>query len=197
MNVYILTDKKSNEVMIFHKESDALKWMKYKPNKYEFSKHETISHVSALNFIEWDSIPNHFNFVYKDSTGVYACYYKPVKTKWFGNTYSIMKKYGGEKIKLDSKPFHNLFELGDYFERPYGTSHFINWNKIKGTHFIKYRNDVNKTIDIFDYDGSLLFSGSNNDVNIINESNTQRFCTFYDQLYTFVKNDYQTGVRNK
>lgn len=197
MNVHILTHNETNEIMIFHKESDALKWMEYKPNEYTMSQNDTISHVSALNFIEWDSIPSHFNFVYRDSTGVYACYYKPVKTKWFGNTYSTMKKYGGHNLLLPEKSFHKLIDLGDYFERPYGTSHFINWNKIEGTHFIKYRNDEAKTIDIFDNEGSLLYSGTNIDVNVIDESNTQRFCTFYDQIYTFVKDDYQTGIRVK
>lgn len=195
MKIYTLIDNETNQHYQFSNEDDAIKWKKFKGKQYSMLCNDLISRISAFEYIVWDDVPKQFNYIYRDSTGVYACYYNPKKTKWFNNDYSVMKMYGGESFKLEHKPYHELFDLGQYYERPYWTSHFINWNKIKGTHFIKYSNCDERRIDIFDKDGTLLYSGTNDEVNVIDETNTLRFNTFFDQTYHFVKDDFQTGVK--
>jgi hypothetical protein len=180
-------------VINFYDKDDALSFQKAFPNDgYVYKESILVSHLSAKGFINWSDIPRQFNFIYRDSDGVCASFYLPSKSKWFNSNYSHYRLYGGERLILPHKDYHELFKLGDVFERPYGkTNHFINWKKIKGAHHIRfYDRTDSEAIDVMDYDGNLLFSGDNLEVNIINKKATFRFNTFFAEKHTFVKDDY-------
>lgn len=184
VNLYSNVDK---SIISFTSKSDALLYSKAFPEKdYALYHSELVMNLNALGFIDWFDVPKQFNFIYRDSDGVYASYYLPSKSKWFNADYSKLKLYGGECIKLDDKHYHHLIKLGDYFERPYGsTNHFINWKKLKGSKFVKFVDDDSQQIDVFNYDGELLYSGTNKDIKLINIKNTIRFNSFLWQTYTF------------
>lgn len=189
--VYILVSeaKQPFKTLTFTLKSDAESYIKAFPEQeYKIHDSEVIMNLNALAFIDWNDVPKRFNFIYKDSDGVHACYYKPSKSKWFNSNSSHYKLYGGEKFTLVEKNYHHLIKLGDIFERPYGrTNHFINWKKINGSHFIKFVDDSHQKIDIFNNEGELLYSGTNKEVQIIDINKTMRFNSFLWQTYTFEK----------
>ena len=180
-----------NRTISFTSEEDAECYCKAFPEKgYVIHESEMVMHLNALSFINWLDIKKTSNFIYRDSTGVYESYFKPSKSKWFNNDYSIYKLYGGESFLLPEKNYHHLIKLGDIFERPYGrTNHFIDWKRIKGSHFIKFQDDANQSLTVFDKEGSLIYSGSNKEAKVIDTNKTMRFNSFLYQTYTFEKTD--------
>ena len=96
-----------------------------------------------------------------------------------------MRKYGGENVKLDYKPYHELMSVGDYYEVPNKNNHFIQWRKLKNSKFIKFINNKDQIIEVFDHEGQHLFSGSNNDIQLIDKKKTCQFNTFLSQTYMF------------
>lgn len=189
---YLLLDLKNDAYLSFYDKELALRYQRAFANEHDFILKECelkrTSH--AGNHIDWSKIPKHFNFVARDSRGVVAFRYLPRKTKYFGPTYATKIRYGGEWIKLPAEPIYELVDNGDIYERPNSNRHFINWNKLKNAEFIKYFDNVDRTIEIFDKEGSNIFIGSNRDVKVINDRQTLQFgdTWFYSQqVYTFSK----------
>lgn len=185
--IYNLYSPISDSIISFTSEQDARMYIKAFPdNKYVLYHSQLVMNLNALGFINWLEIPKQYNFIYKDSDGVFASYYLPKKAKWFNSNYSRLRLYGGERVELSHKHYHDLIKLGEYFERPYGrTNHFIDWKKLKGSKFIKFVDDETQGIEVFNHEGELIYSGTNKDINIINLNATMRFNSFLWQTYTF------------
>lgn len=182
---------KDEKIITFQSKSDAECYIKAFPEKqYIIKESEFVMNLNAMSFIDWKDIKPHCNFIYRDSLGVHESYYLPSKSKWFNYDSSIYKLYSGESFLLKEQNYHHLIKLGDIFERPYGrTNHFIDWNMVKGSHFIKFQDDVEGSLTIFDKEGSLIYSGSNFETPVIDLTKTMRFNSFLWQTYTFEKSE--------
>lgn len=183
---YVLYNLQKNEFITFKNEKTAKSWQAAFPEEeLQLVEAREVLYLQAKLYIDWNDVPSKFNFIFKDSTGVYASRFKPSKTKWFGQTCSIMRKYGGENVKLDYKPYHELMNVGDYYEVPNKNNHFIQWRKLKNSKFIKFIDNKDQIIEVFDHEGQHLFSGSNKDIQLIDKKNTCQFNTFLSQTYMF------------
>lgn len=184
--VYTVVHESGNKSFTYEHDADA--FMRYLDGGTKVISKLELS-LNVKSYINWMDIPHYMNFIYKDSTGVYACIYKPDKIKYFNSNYNVVKMYGGEKIKLPYKNYHNLLQVGQYYETPIdNNNHFINWNVIKKSKYIKFTDNSSQELNIFDGDGNLLISGSNEELNIINKDKTTYFNNFYlDDIHTFVK----------
>lgn len=188
MKIYTIIDKdSSHKPLSFMKLEDAEAYMKAFCYEWKLIESEHITHLNAQKYINWDDIPKRLNFIYRDHEGVWASLYKPV-SKWFTNGDTMhYRLYGGERELLEYQPYHELIALGDIFEKRTNNNHYINWKKIKGSHFIKFIDVKSQNIDVFDSEGTLLVSGSNDELKIIDKSKSFQFQQFPFQTYTFVK----------
>lgn len=188
MKLYVLIDKDGlQEPVSFLNLSDAEAYMN--AFAYEWKLYETkhITHLNAQKYIKWDDIPQHLSFIYRDHEGVWASQYKP-KSKWYTKSSNqVYRLYGGERLKLEYESYHELIKLGDIFENSSNNKHFINWNKVKGAFAIKFIDVEDQIIEIFDCNGKLIYSGSNDDVKVINKKGSFQFEKFPEQIYTFMK----------
>ena len=189
MKMYVLKDK--NNVMFpssFMSLDDAEQYKKaFAVGDWELFETQHFTFINAQNYIIWSDLPKHLSFIYRDHEGVWASQYKPI-SKWYTkDNNQIFRMYGGERLKLDYRNYHELINLGDVFENRNNNKHFLNWKKVKGAHFVKYIDNDNQSIDVFSKDGELIFSGSNDDLNIIHKKGSFQFEKFPWQTYTFVK----------
>ena len=189
---FLLMDLDNDAYLTFNDEELALRYQRAFAKDHNFilkeCEHKRTS--NAGNHIDWSKIPNHFNFIARDSRGVIAFRYLPRKIKYYGPTYATKIRYGGEWIKLPEEPIYELVDNGDIYERPNSNKHFINWNNLKGAEFIKFFDNMDRTIEIFDKDGSNIYIGSNRDAKIIDTRQTLQFgdTWFYSQqVYTFTR----------
>ena len=188
MYTYIIIDKDdSHEPLSFLKLEDAEAYMEAFQYEWKIIKAKHITHLNAQKYIDWEDIPKHLNFIYRDHAGVWASQYKPI-SKWYtGNNSQVYRLYGGERLELEYQDYHPLISLGDIFENPLNNKHFINWNKVKGSQFIKFIDNEKQSIDVFSCEGELIVSGSNDDLQIINKNGSFQFEKFPWQTYTYVK----------
>lgn len=188
MYIYTLIDAdEKNDPVSFLSDEDAIAYAKAFPFNWNKIKSKQILHLNAQSYVEWDKIPDHLNFVFQDSTGIYACQYKP-HSKWYGSNNDVYRIYGGERLKLEYSNWHNLMKLGDIYERQgKNTFHFINWNKINKSYAVKFIDDTDQTLEVFNDQGELIFSGSNDDVKFVFKKGSFQFEKFPWQTYTFIK----------
>ena len=190
--IYLLVEHDNPEILSFTTKENAQRYQKAlsDTHKYKLVESNVRQSTNAGNYIPWKDIPKHFNFVARDSRGVVAFRHIPTKVKWFNKDYSRHIRYGGEWSLLEGNNIYELVATGDIYERPGANSHFIDWNKLKNASFIKYFDNVNRTIEIFDKDGANIYIGSLHDMKIINPNATLQFGNswFYSQqVYTFSK----------
>lgn len=188
MYTYTLVDKDDlHDPLSFISEDDLNAYQKAFHGNWVVYKSKHITHLNAQKYIDWNDIPKHLSFIYRDHAGVWASQYKPI-SKWYmraaGQVYRL---YGGERKLLKYKNYHELIALGDIFENPNNNRHFINWNKVKGAYAIKFLDIKDQVIEIFADDGSLLVSGNNDELKVIYKKGSFQFEKFPWQTYTFIK----------